>query len=69
MQSARKSGPDDNIDDFLGYIEIPVKVHTVQHSICNKVTQQAKLLKKGRKNALKPFLYLRHLQTSFCMSV
>ena len=26
MQSARKSGPDDNIDDFLGYIEIPVKV-------------------------------------------
>lgn len=25
MQSARKSGPDDNIDDFLGYIEIPVK--------------------------------------------
>jgi len=26
MQSARKSSPDDNIDDFLGYIEIPVKV-------------------------------------------
>ncbi|XP_020607339.1 BAI1-associated protein 3-like isoform X2 [Orbicella faveolata] len=25
MQSARKSSPDDNIDDFLGYIEIPVK--------------------------------------------
>ena len=52
MQSARKSGPDDNIDDFLGYIEIPVKVHTVQHSIFNKVTQQAKLLKKRTKKCL-----------------
>lgn len=28
MQSAGKSGHDDNIDDFLGYIEIPVKVHS-----------------------------------------
>lgn len=28
MQSARKSTchPDDNIDDFLGFVEIPVKV-------------------------------------------
>lgn len=44
MQSARKSGPDDNIDDFLGYVEIPVKVHEVQHLIFNEVTQQAKCL-------------------------
>lgn len=26
MQSARKSGEDGNTDDFLGYIEIPIKV-------------------------------------------
>lgn len=55
MQSARKSGPDDNIDDFLGYIEIPVKVHSAT-LIFNEVTQQSKLLEKRTRNAFKPIV-------------
>ena len=53
MQSARKSGQDGNIDDFLGYIEIPVKVQNKNREtfIDNtyKSMQNVSLLKIRRK--------------------
>ena len=52
VQSARKSSQDVNVDDFLGYIEIPVKVQNREFFVGNnhKSIQNVVTIENSMKN-------------------